>query len=542
VTASGLSHRSAIAALVCTTFFSLSCAVSTQRPLSAVRPDLGIGKQVELRVGGVARAVAKTAQVPARLVAAARTPVRAASTSGAPIRATYPTDPGPTTSPAPSNPCGGGGSHGGGGSGGSSGGFLEGFLLSLLFSLVFGLFIWGGRALWHSIFPPAPELPNRHAASRVLALVRLAPDAEMERVGSDLAAGPGLTLDEAYPLRSTDDGLLIFSHPDPAADLVAIVATLAADDRVLLAQLDYEFDTTDGMDETADYGALVYGPALIGADRLQERADGTGIRVAVIDTGVDGGHPDFGKRVIEQIDATGEGLSADLHGTALAGVIAAAPGDGFGVSGVAPGVDLLGIKACQPEDSSSLAAVCWSSTLAKGIDFAIRREAQVMNLSVAGPEEALVTRMVNAALRRGSVVVAAAGNGGADGPVFHPGALEGVLTVTAIDADEKLWRDASRGEQVDLAAPGVEIVSDAPDGSFPALSGTSFATAHVAGAVALLLSAYPSLTPPEIETLLEGTAHDLGKRNHDPKYGAGRLDVCDAANRLADGAEICASP
>ncbi|MDH3687380.1 MAG: S8 family serine peptidase, partial [Myxococcales bacterium] len=480
------SRSSVGAALVCTAFFSFSCATSVQRPLAAVRPDLGIRKQVELRVGAAADALAHKAKAPVRLARAALdraalTPVRAAVASGNPIRATYPTDPGPTTSPGPSNPCsGGGGSHGGGG----SGGFLEGFLLSLLFSLVFGLFIWGSRALWRSIFPPAPELPNRHAASRVLALVRLAPDAEMERVGTDLGAGPGLTLDEAYPLRSTDDGLLIFSHPDPAADLPAIVATLAADDRVLLAQLDYEFDTTDGMDETENYDALVYGPALIGADRLQERTDGTGIRVAVIDTGIDGGHPDYGKRVVEQIDATGAGLSADLHGTALAGVIAAAPGDGFGVSGVAPGVELLGIKACQPESSSTLAAVCWSSTLAKGIDFAIRREAQVVNLSVAGPEEALVTRMVNAALRRGSVVVAAAGNGGADGPVFHPGALEGVLTVTAIDADEKLWRDASRGDQVDLAAPGVEILSDAPDGSFPALSGTSFATAHVAGAVA----------------------------------------------------------
>lgn len=534
-------RRGAIAAFVCVTFFILSCAGAVQRPLEAVRPDLGFRKQVELRVGASAPSLVRAALAPARaLGAAALAPLHARATASTPIRATYPTDPGPTTSPAPSNPCGGGGSHGGGGGGG--GGFLEGLLLGLLVTIVFGLFVWGGRALWRSIFPPGPELPSRHAAGRVLALVRLAEASEMEEVGTDLASGPGLTLIEAYPLRSTDDGLLVFSHPDPDADLAVIVATLVADDRVLLAQLDYVFDTTDGETQASQYSELVYGPALIGADRLQERTDGSGVRVAIIDTGIDGDHPDFGKRVTERIDTTGHGLSADLHGTALAGVIAAAPGDGFGVAGVAPGVELLGIKACHPEDPGTLAAECWSSTLAKSIDFAIRRDAQVINLSVAGPEEALVTRMVNAALRRGAVVVAAAGNGGPDGPAFHPGVLEGVLTVTALGPDEKLWKEASRGEQIDLAAPGVEIISDAPDGSFPALSGTSFATAHVAGAVALLLSAYPTLTPPEVETLLEGTAHDLGKRDHDPKFGAGLLDVCAAANRLADGAEVCPDP
>jgi len=531
-----LSKRSTIAAVVCGTFFTLSCTSVTQRPLAAVRPDLGITKRVELRVGNPARLLEKAALTPGRAGATALAPVRTALAAVSPIRATYPTDPGPTTSPAPSNPCGGGGGdHGGGG----GGGFLEGFLLSLLISVVFGLFIWGGRSLWRAIFPPAPELPSRHAEGRVLALIRLADDSEMEGIGADLAGGPGLTLLETYPLRSTDDGLLIFSHPDPAADLAAIATTLAGDDRVLLAQLDYVFDTTGTEADASPYAEMVYGPALIGADRLQHRTDGSGVRVAVIDTGMDGDHLDYGKRVVEQIDTTGHGLSADLHGTALAGVIAAAVADGFGVSGVAPGVELLGIKTCQPEDSSTLAAECWSSTLAKGIDFAIRREARVLNLSVAGPEEALVTRMVNAALRRGAVVVAASGNGGPDGPPFHPGALEGVLTVTALDADEKLWRDASRGEQIDLAAPGVEIVSDAPDGSFPALSGTSFATAHAAGAVALLLSAYPALTAPDVESLLEGTARDLGKRDHDPKYGAGLIDVCSAANRLADGVEMC---
>ena len=536
------SGRHGIAVLVCSAFFALSCTSAAQRPLTAVRPDLSVSKRVELRVGAPrveVRTLARTAR--ARTAAAAGSalgPLRAAASPAAsPIRATYPTDPVPPTDPGPVNPCGGGGGYDGGSS--SS---WEGVVIGFAITLVFGLFIWGARALWRSFFPPEPELDAPHVPGRVLALIRLADGPEMERTGADLGAGPGLELVEAYPLRATDDGLLVFQHPDPAADLAAIVATLAADDRVLLAQLDYVFDTTSTDTPEEPFAGLVYGPKLIGADRLQTRTDGSGVRIAVIDTGIDGSHPDFGARVVEQIDTTGRGLSADLHGTALSGAIAAAPGDGFGVSGVAPGAELLGIKACEPEDPMTLAAECWSSTLAKGIDFAIRREAHVLNLSVAGPEEPLVTRMVNAALRRGAVVVAAAGNGGEDGPAFHPGALDGVLTVTAVDANEKLWKDATRGEQVDVAAPGVEIVSDAPDGSFPALSGTSLATAHAAGAVALLLSAYPDLAPGDVETLLEGTAEDLGKRDHDPKFGAGRIDVCAAANRLADGADFCPDP
>jgi hypothetical protein len=523
--------RGPLAGAVALSFFVLSCASATERPLAALRPDLGVMKRVELRLASPEpiRALARAAAAPARA---------AASIAAAPLRATYPTDPVPTPDPVPSNPCSG---HGGGGSNGG-GGFLDGFLLSLVISLVFGLLVWGGRALWRSIFPPPPELEVRHEEGRVLALIRLSDDAEMARIGAELAATKGLELVEIYPLRSTDDGLLVFRHDDPAADLAAIAQDLTADDRVILAQLDYLFDTTAEAIYDDPHASMTYGPRLIGADRLQALTDGTGVRVAVIDTGVDGTHQDFGDRVREQIDTTGHGLSADLHGTALAGVIAASPGNAFGTYGVAPGVELLAIKSCQPVDPAGLEAECWSSTLAKGIDFAIRRDARVLNLSVAGPEEQIVTRMVNAALRRGAVVVAAAGNGGPDGPGYHPGLLEDVLTVTAVDADEKLWSDATRGEQVDLAAPGVEIVSDAPDGSFPVLSGTSFAAAHATGAAALLLAAYPTLTPAQVKTLLEGTAHDLGKKGRDPSYGSGRIDVCAAAERLADGAEVCPAP
>lgn len=506
----------ALALLVAVSFTAFACASEVRAPLEVVRPDLaragrGVAKIVELELapGSGRRAVG---------AAPAARPVHANPCGGS---LPTPSGGGGGSSSGGGTDWGNGGDHGSGG-----GGFLEGMLLGLVVSLVFGLLTWGFVALWRVFFPKAPELPMAYEPGRVLALIRLDNAKSMRATADALAEAAGLEVEAVHALRATDDGLLVFRHPDPGADLGPVVAALAADDRVHLAQLDYWFETTARYDDP--YAEMAWGPERIGAGRLQGSYDGSGVRVAILDTGVDASHADFRSRVVEEIDVTGAGISADLHGTALAGVIAAAPDDGFGTWGVAPGAELLAAKACQPLEDGGLAARCWSSTLARGLDFAIRREARVVNLSVAGPDEQLVTRMVNAALRHELLVVAAAGNGGKKSPPLYPGALPGVLTVTALDADDDLYAEATRGDQVDLAAPGVDIVSDAPDGSFPALSGTSFATAHVSGAAALLWSALPDLSRDEVKAALEISAEDLGDEESDPEFGSGRVDVCEA--------------
>ncbi len=114
------------------------------------------------------------------------------------------------------------------------------------------------------------------------------------------------------------------------------------------------------------YAQLQYGPKLIRADRLHGSVNGEGIKVTLVDTGLDGNHPALKGKVLEQIDMTGKGFTPDTHGTLLAGIVAAEPNNGIGISGVAPRTEILAVKACQPQAPQAVEAECWSLTLAKG--------------------------------------------------------------------------------------------------------------------------------------------------------------------------------
>ncbi|MBW2397390.1 MAG: S8 family serine peptidase, partial [Deltaproteobacteria bacterium] len=212
--------------------------------------------------------------------------------------------------------------------------------------------------------------------------------------------------------------------------------------------------------------------------------------------------------------------------------------NGTGAWGAAPGAEILSIKACQPATPGELDARCWSASVAAAIDLAIEEGARIVNLSIAGPSDPLVERLIAAALAKDVIVIAASGNGGANSEPSYPGATPGVIAVTAIDADGRLFRHATRGDFVDVAAPGVEVIAPAPDG-YPALSGTSFATAFVSSAAALLLELEPDATADRIREALLTTGTDLGEPGRDPLYGNGGIDVCAAAEKLRAGAAVC---
>jgi subtilisin family serine protease len=183
-------------------------------------------------------------------------------------------------------------------------------------------------------------------------------------------------------------------------------------------------------------------------------------------------------------------------------------------------------------------ARCWSSTLARGIDVASRKNVRVMNLSVGGPEDRLLTRMVEAAASKGIAVVAAAGNDGPSGKPSYPAAIKNVIAVTAVDADAKLYSRATQGEFIAIAAPGVDVLSIGPGGRTQLFSGTSAATAFASGSVALLLQR-SNLSPSDLRALLRTTAKDLGPAGHDPQFGDGLLDVCRAIVRSSGRQANC---
>ena len=277
-------------------------------------------------------------------------------------------------------------------------------------------------------------------------------------------------------------------------------------------------------------------------------ATGSGVVVAVVDSGVDAAHPDLAGAVLPGWDAINDspgGTSDPVgHGTHVAGIIAARVGNRAGIGGAAPGVQILPVRVLGANGSGLL------SDVVQGIDWAVDHGADVINLSLGGTGGGSVYRsVIDNARRRGVVVVTAAGNEAQRGnPVLYPGADPGVIAVGSLQPSGERAPSSTWGPWLDLAAPGVAIVAPCPDqavtcaqarasdpslpSGYARLSGTSMASPHVAAAAALLLSARPDLTPDEVQNLLQTTADDLGPAGTDPEYGAGLVDPLEAITWL----------
>lgn len=288
---------------------------------------------------------------------------------------------------------------------------------------------------------------------------------------------------------------------------------------------------------------------LIGAPQMWTSygADGQGVRVAVIDTGIDYTHPDLGGgfgpgfKVIGGYDfvhGDSDPMDDQGHGTHVAGIIAASGA----VKGVAPGVKLLAYKVLDELGSGQY------STIIAGIDRAVDPDqnpltndgAQVINLSLGGPGDPddAISQAVDTAVAAGVVCVVAAGNNGGNGnsTIGSPGCARTALTVGASDKMDVMAYFSSRGPsqpdlaiKPDLTAPGVAIRSTIPGGGYAVKDGTSMATPHVAGAVALLLQLHPAWTPEVVKGVLAERAKDLGQDAF--SQGGGRIQV--VASHLA---------
>ena len=314
-----------------------------------------------------------------------------------------------------------------------------------------------------------------------------------------------------------------------------LVRRLASDPRVGTAQLLETFHTESaggpGNPGNARYSHLQHSAQTLHLDQAHRWATGKGIRVAVVDTGVDVGHPDLRGRVIKAqsfVDRGERSFTTDIHGTAVTGLIAATAGNDQGIVGVAPGAEIYALKACWQEPPGAREAVCNSYTLAKAVDFAISQGAQVLNFSLAGPQDPLLGRLIGHALSKGVVVVAA--DGGGPGRSF-PASYQGVIGILGSD-DTRAGPAVPVGHGVStLAAPSVDILTTVPHGSYDFLSGSSFAAAQVSGVAALLLERNPKLTPPQLTAILRRTAHPLSPAAGGPIIG--QVDACAAVASLA---------
>jgi hypothetical protein len=365
------------------------------------------------------------------------------------------------------------------------------------------------------------------------------------RVARSLARAHGLRLVDDWPMPAL--GLDCFVMEAPRADLRAqLLAQLAADPRVESVEPMQAFRVLAGGGDPL----AATQPALTDwhLRELHKLATGRHVMVAALDTGVDASHPDLrGQQLLTRNFIDGNAYAAETHGTAVAGIIAARADDGIGIAGIAPGVRLLGLRAC-----SQLArggAACSSFSLAKALQFALEANAQVFNLSLTGPRDRLLGRLLDVALARGVSVVGAVDVQAADGgfPASHPG----VLAVAGLQSPQSLPAGALPSGTLPtsmlptstlpsgvLHAPDRGIPAPRPGGGWDLVSGTSFAAAQVSGLVALLRELSPRLGATDLRAALSAPATSAPMASTPIGLGLApkrppSIDACAAVGRVA---------
>ncbi|HEY5143133.1 MAG TPA: S8 family peptidase [Solirubrobacteraceae bacterium] len=278
------------------------------------------------------------------------------------------------------------------------------------------------------------------------------------------------------------------------------------------------------------YGVRRIGaPAFWGAHGLGGFPPTGGVPVGIVDTGVDAAHEDLRGKVRacgaarDGAVAEGDCADGDGHGTHVAGTIGAIAGNGAGVAGVAFDAPLIVCRALGgPGGSGTVADV------AACMRWVHDRGARVISMSLGGPSSRTLAEAAKTAYARGgrsgSLLVAAAGNDGT-GAVEFPAGLPQVISVGAIDARDAVAPFSNENADVELTAPGVDILSVKAGGGYVSESGTSMATPHVSGAAALLWGADPSASAATIRARLDAAVDDLGAPGRDAAYGFGVVDL-----------------
>lgn len=262
--------------------------------------------------------------------------------------------------------------------------------------------------------------------------------------------------------------------------------------------------------------------ANIGVGQAWDSASGGGVIVAILDTGVDATHPDLAAQLVagwNVYDNNANTSDVYGHGTKVAGTVAAAANNGIGVAGVAAAARIMPIRISDLTGSASYSA------MAQGLTWAADRGARVANISYVAAGSAAVISAANYMKSKGGLVVTSAGNYGTDAGIAPTTAM---IPVSATDSNNALTSWSSFGSFVALAAPGAGIYTTTSGGGYAAVSGTSFSSPVTAGVIALMMSARPTMSNANVESLLYASALDLGTAGRDVYYGYGRVDAAAA--------------
>jgi len=348
---------------------------------------------------------------------------------------------------------------------------------------------------------------------------------------------PGVISSEAAQIHRQHGGQVKETMPAIGVQVVSIargqasekIRAYSADPRVAYAEPNFIAQAVGNPDDA--YFDKQWGMIKVEAPQAWEVTTGSiDVNIAILDTGIDLGHPDLASKVKASINFTGSATATDYygHGTHVAGIAAASTNNGIGVAGLGYNSTLMNVKVLGDDGSG------YYSWIAQGVTWAADNGAEVINLSLGGSSPSLTLESaVNYAWGKGVVVVAAAGNSGSSAP-FYPAYYTNSVAVAATDASDSLPSWSNRGDWVDVAAPGVSIYSTLKDNGYGYKTGTSMASPHTAGLAALLFSVVADfngngLLNDEVRSRIEANCDDIGLSG----VGSGRINAYKAVSGLS---------
>lgn len=333
-------------------------------------------------------------------------------------------------------------------------------------------------------------------------------------------------------------GVRIVRVPDQAA--ARLLQALQKDPGVEFAEPDFTATAIGSANDPYFTNGTQWYLSKIQAPAAWDYGTGTnGVTVAVIDSGVLASHPDLAGKVLAGYDfhnADSDPSDDNGHGTAVAGLSAAASNNLLGMAGIAWANPILPAKVLGADGSGSYSAI------SNAITWAADRGARVINLSLGGTASSLTLQQaINYAWSRNAVVIAAAGNNG-NNVLFYPAACTNVVAVSATNASDVRPSWSNFGSYVDLSAPGENVLSLQGASSYSSWNGTSFSSPITAGVVALMISANPGLSNQAVVDLLLRNADDIGSAGYDVYYGNGRVNAYRAVAAAANAGTTDQTP
>jgi len=362
-------------------------------------------------------------------------------------------------------------------------------MAKITLAIIAGLVFWMDLAV-----RPASSDPPAIGAIRSELLVVLAPGAAPRSTAERLATEHAIAIKDSWHIDSLERDCYVFVAAGNSDEAVGTtLARLAADPRVESAESMRLYSVAGRKRDRIDpYLNLQHSLVSARIDEAHQMSTGRDVKVAIIDTGLDRSHDDLRGRVVATlnfVDADQSIEVVEFHATAVAGIIGATANNGRGIVGIAPDSRLYSLRACWESNPGMSRGQCSSFALARALDWAISNDMKVVNMSLQGEFDPLVSRLIVRATERGLVVVAATELG--DDDLSFPASMNEVIAVSYEDPLRSA--DYTRNAGKVFIAPGEEILTTMPDNTYDFVSGSSFACAHVAGLVALLAERVPAI-------------------------------------------------